>query len=148
MKKKISDVLLGKGTTVHSVSRDTMVMEAVDLMNRQHVGSVLVLEAERIAGIFTERDVLTRIVADERDPKTTRVGDVMTARLHTLTPAATVADALTMMTAKRCRHVPVVDASGTLHGLVSIGDMTKVLTRGLEDEVHALESYIGGPYLA
>lgn len=148
MKQKIRDVLSNKGSLVHSVTRETKVIRAVDLMNHAHVGSVLVLEGEKLAGIFTERDVLVRIVAAGRDPNETRVGEVMTPHLNTLSPDATVQDALELMTKKRCRHLPVIDARGGLMGLVSIGDVTKALTRGLQSDMHDLQSYIGGPYLA
>lgn len=148
MQQKIKDVLSAKGPLVHSVTRDMTVISAVDLMNHSHVGSVLVLDQGELAGIFTERDVLVRIVAAGRDPNETRVGEVMTPHVNTLTPDATIADAMKIMTEKRCRHLPVIDAGGKLLGLVSIGDMTKALTRSLKAEMHDLEAYIGGPYLA
>jgi len=98
-------------------------------------------------GIFTERDVLTRIVAPRRDPDNTRVRDVMTPELFTLTADHHLGDAMELMTTRRCRHVPIV-TKGQLDGLLSIGDVTKALRAQLVNELHELETYIASPYVS
>jgi CBS domain-containing protein len=123
------------------------VIDAVNVMNDHHVGSVLVIEGDFPVGVFSERDVLVRVVASHRDPRQTLVRDVMTTRLHTATPDDTLLDVMRLMTERRCRHVPVMEGE-TLLGLVSIGDITKATQHNLRQEVRELSSYIGGPYLS
>jgi len=124
-----------------------MVIDAVNVMNDHHVGSVLVMEGGDLVGIFSERDVLVRVVAAHRDPRQTLVRDVMTTRLHTAAPEDTLLDVMRLMTERRCRHIPVMDGD-ELVGLVSIGDITKATQHNLRQEVRELSSYIGGPYLS
>jgi CBS domain-containing protein len=144
---RVRDVIKRKGEAVYSVGPLATVIDAVNVMNDHHVGSVLVIEGGYPVGIFSERDVLVRVVAAHRDPRQTLVRDVMTPRLHTATPDDTLLDVMRLMTERRCRHVPVIDGQSLL-GLVSIGDITKAMQHNLRQEVRELSSYIGGPYLS
>lgn len=144
---RIRDVLRRKGKDVYSVGPLATVIDAVNVMNDHHVGSVLVVEGGCPVGIFSERDVLVRVVAAHRDPRQTLIRDVMTTRLHTATPDDTLLDVMRLMTERRCRHVPVMEGE-LLLGLVSIGDITKATQHNLRLEVRELSSYIGGPYLS
>ena len=144
---RIRDLLRRKGEDVYSVGPLATVIDAVNIMNDQHVGSVLVMEAGYPVGIFSERDVLVRVVAAHRDPRQTLVRDVMTSRLHTASPDDSLLDVMQLMTERRCRHIPVVEGDSLL-GLISIGDITKVMQQNLRQEVRELSSYIGGPYLS
>ncbi len=145
--RRIRDVLRKKGEDVFSVGPLATVIDAVNAMNDHHVGSVLVCEGGYPVGIFSERDVLVRVVAANRDPRRTLVRDVMTTRLHTATADDSIHDVLHLMTERRCRHVPIMDGE-ELIGLVSIGDLTKATQRNLHQEVRDLSTYIGGPYLS
>ena len=116
-------------------------------MNDHHVGSVLVCEGGYPVGVFSERDVLVRVVAAHRDPRQTLVRDVMTTRLYTASPDDTLLEVMRLMTDRRCRHVPVMEGE-LLVGVVSIGDLTKATQYNLRQEVRELSSYIGGPYLS
>jgi CBS domain-containing protein len=144
---RIRDVLRRKGEELYSVGPLATVIDAVNVMNDHHVGSVLVIEAGFPVGIFSERDVLVRVVAAHRDPRQTLVRDVMTTRLYTTSPDETLLDVMRLMTERRCRHVPVMEEEKLL-GLVSIGDITKATQHNLRQEVRDLSSYIGGPYLS
>jgi CBS domain-containing protein len=144
---KVRDVIRRKGAEVYSVGPLASVIDAVNVMNDHHVGSVLVLEGGHPVGIFSERDVLVRVVAAHRDPRQTLVRDVMTTRLHTVSPDDTLLEVMGLMTERRCRHVPVMDGE-VMIGLVSIGDLTKATQHNLRHEVRELSSYIGGPYLS
>ena len=144
---RIRDILRRKGEDVYSVGPLSTVIDAVNTMNDQHVGSVLVCEGGYPVGIFSERDVLVRVVATQRDPRQTLVRDVMTTRLHTASPDDTLLEVMRLMTDRRCRHVPVMEGE-LLVGLVSIGDLTKATQYNLRQEVRELSSYIGGPYLS
>ena len=121
------------------------VFDAVAEMNRHRVGSMLVLESGRLVGIFTERDVLRRIVGEGRDPRTTPIRDVMTANLITIGPDATVEQAMAIFTEKRCRHLPVV-ANGRLAGTISIGDITRWMADASRAEAEHLKNYITGGF--
>ena len=141
----ISHILEDKGHHVASASSADTVATAVDLMNDRQIGSVLVIDSGKLAGIFTERDILTRVVARHLDPATTRVADVMSTDLITISPTSTVKDALVVMSRERCRHLPVVDDSG-LRGLVSIGDLTKRVVSLQSERIDDLVQYISGGY--
>lgn len=117
------------------------VFDAVAEMNRHRVGSMLVLESGRLVGIFTERDVLRRIVGEGRDPRATPIRDVMTANLITIGPDATVEQAMAIFTEKRCRHLPVLD-QGQLVGSISIGDITRWMGDAHRAEAEHLKNYI------
>ena len=144
---KIRDVLRKKGSEVHAVVPHATVIDAVNVMNDHHVGAVLVLEAGDPVGIFSERDVLVRVVAAHRDPRQTLVRDVMTTRLHVASPEDTVLEVMRLMTDRRCRHIPVTEDE-RLVGLISIGDLTKATQHNLRQEVKELSSYITSPYLS
>ena len=144
---RVRDVLRRKGDEVYSVGPLATVIDAVNVMNDHHVGSVLVIEGGFPVGVFSERDVLVRVVAAHRDPRQTLVRDVMTTRLHTAMPDDTLLDVMRLMTERRCRHVPVMEGE-TLVGLVSIGDITKATQHNHRQEVRELSSYISGPYLS
>jgi len=144
---RIRDILRRKGEDVYWVGPLSTVIDAVNTMNDHHVGSVLVCEGGYPVGIFSERDVLVRVVATQRDARQTLVRDVMTTRLYTASPDDTLLEVMRLMTDRRCRHVPVMEGE-LLVGLVSIGDLTKATQYNLRQEVRELSSYIGGPYLS
>lgn len=141
----IADVLSNKGRKVYSISPDSTVREAVSTMARHNVGALLVLQERRAIGMFSERDVLWRIVHESRPPST-RVRDVMTLDPIVIRANVRVEDAMRLMTDRRVRHLPVMEFD-QLIGVVSIGDLTKWVTRDLEHAVGELESYIHGPYV-
>lgn len=113
-------------------------------MNESGVGSLVVLLREEVVGIFSERDVLVRVVDALRDPLSTAVEEVMSTRLVTIGPDAMVAEGMRVMTEKRVRHLPVMEGRQLL-GIVSIGDLTKAVVEDLQQEVVQLETYIAGP---
>lgn len=137
-------LLSRKGSSVHSVEASVSVADAVCVMNEHKIGSVLVLDHERLTGIFTERDVLTRVVAAGRNPYVTPVSEVMTGNLVTITVEATVEEVMALFTHRRCRHLPVLSATGSLLGLISIGDVSRWLVDSHEAEAQQLRQYISG----
>ena len=114
-------------------------------MNSHRVGSVMVKDSERVVGIFTERDVLTRVVAADRDPNTTSVREVMTEKFKFIMRDTSIEDAMQVMTEKRVRHLPVMDGE-ELIGLLSIGDMTRWLLKVNEMEAENLRRYVFSDY--
>ena len=143
MNTPISALLERKGSALHTVSATITIAAAVTEMNRNRVGSVLVVEGGALIGIFTERDVLRRVVGAGIDPKVMRVCDVMTKGVLTVAPEATVEEVMGIFTEKRCRHLPVMK-DGQLLGMVSIGDASRWLSDLHRDEAQHLKSYIAG----
>jgi CBS domain-containing protein len=141
MEAKVSTIVDAKGWKARTVDAAVSVREAVVVMNQERIGSVVVVDGARLIGIFTERDVLTRVVAAARDPGTVRVGEVMTRTLVVIDRETTVRQAMSLMTAKRCRHLPVL-AAGKLVGMISIGDLMQWMIRDKEREIDDLNDYI------
>lgn len=140
----VGAVLSEKGRQVHSVNGDATVRAAVRAMNEAGIGALLVMKQDDVAGMFTERDVLRRVVDAGRDPNTTRVREVMTHDLVVVAPSTRIEEAMALMTEHRCRHLPVMD-NGVLVGMVSIGDMNRWVSMNLESDLQRLTEYITGP---
>jgi CBS domain-containing protein len=147
MNTPISALLERKGSVVHSVAPTVSVFAAVSEMNRHRIGAIVVLDGERLVGIFTERDVLRRIVGAGLDPRRALVADVMTPNLITIAPDATIEQTMNLFTEKRCRHLPVVNG-GQLAGVISIGDITRWMADSHRAEAEHLKSYIAGGFPA
>jgi CBS domain-containing protein len=145
MNTSISTLLEHKGSAIYSVPSTATVADAVREMNRQKIGCILVMEGGRLTGIFTERDVLTRVVAAEVDPKATPVARVMTTGVNTIAPEVTMEEVMTMFAEKRCRHLPVVE-DGRIVGLISIGDISRWVAAAHHAECEQLKQYIAGGY--
>ncbi|HEX2854263.1 MAG TPA: CBS domain-containing protein [Opitutaceae bacterium] len=145
MNTPISALLERKGSTVHAVTPTMTIADAVAEMNRHHIGCVVVIESGRIVGVFTERDVLRRVVGDGLDAKIMRVADVMTSSVITITPEASVEDTMVIFAEKRCRHLPVIE-NGRLVGLISIGDISRWVSDIHRAEAEHLKNYIAGGF--
>jgi CBS domain-containing protein len=145
----VTDTLLTllehKSRVVHKVAPQSTVIDAVRKMNAERIGAVLVMDGDQLIGIFTERDVLIRIVDADKDPRSTSVADVMTRQPVVVRPSATVEEAMAVVSEKRCRHLPVVE-NDRLVGLVSAGDLTHWVTRNQEFHIQDLVNYITSKY--
>jgi CBS domain-containing protein len=141
MNDPIAKVLEGKGSSVETVSSQTTVLTAVQRMNELKIGALLVTDGDRPIGMFTERDVLVRVVAAGLDPKTTSVDAVMTRNLIVVQPDISVGEAMLVITRRRCRHLPVMDGRG-LRGMISIGDLTSWVVRDQQRTIEDLYDYM------
>lgn len=139
----IADLLADKGRQVFTTRKSVTVHEAVREMNRKRVGALVVIDEQRPVGIFTERDVLRRIVDEDRDPALTKVVEVMTPDPVTIATSMPVEDAMSMMTQRRFRHLPVVEG-GVLVGIVSIGDLMRWVTLHQAEHIDQMAQYITG----
>lgn len=135
---KVSDVLdlKPKKSTIHSVSPSDIVFDTVREMNQHKVGAVVVVENERVVGIFTERDVLVRIVAADLDPHATLVSQVMTPDPICVTRSELANDVMIVAREKRCRHFPIVE-DDRLMGLISIGDLIHLASQDQASLINA-----------
>jgi CBS domain-containing protein len=143
MNTSIGALLEGKGRALHAVQSTVTVTEAVREMNRFRIGSILVMNDEELSGIFTERDALTRVLAENLNPETTPVTQVMTSNVLTISPETTVQEVMDLFTEKRCRHLPVMSGGG-LVGLISIGDVSRWVANLHRAEAESLRQYIAG----
>ncbi|ADE53290.1 CBS domain-containing protein [Coraliomargarita akajimensis] len=145
-KVSVVSILKEKSSSVHCVAEQVTVAEAVNEMNRQRIGSILVKADDgTVTGIFTERDVLVRVVSAGRDPQATKVQEVMTPDFESIAPDTSVEDAMQLMTEQRVRHLPILDG-GTLCGMISIGDVTRWLLQVNEMEAENLRKYVFAEY--
>ena len=132
------------GDPIASLSPTHHAIDAAKLMNERHIGSVVVLDDDRhVLGIFTERDVLRRIVADHRDPDTTQLGEVMTTPVACASPTTTADELRSVMREKRIRHIPVVSDEGEhIIGMISIGDLNQAEINTQVQTIRYLQQYI------
>ncbi len=140
---KVSDILNRKGFDVVTVTPKQMAMDAVNLMNEHRIGAVVVVDGKEAVGIFTERDLLRRIVAKGVKAEGIPVGKVMSTPIAYCTPETDIAECRLAMTQKRIRHLPVID-QGKLAGLVSIGDVMAWEISEHQTTIQYLNEYISG----
>ncbi len=144
---KVADVLKAKGSQVFTIGEDQTMLEAVRTLVEKNVGGLLVLDSRgAVAGIVTERDVLKECNRRFHLLDQTRIGEVMTRRLLTGSPADEIEAIQEKMTDHRVRHLPILEG-GRLVGLISIGDVVKAVTRQAETENRDLKDLISGKYL-
>lgn len=117
------------------------VSEAVELMSKTNVGAVAVVEKGGLVGIFTERDVMNRVVREHRPPETTKVSEVMTQEVISAKRDMAYGDALRMMVGKHFRHIPVVDDEGHVTGMLSVRDLYEHAVEELSHELNAVVNY-------
>jgi CBS domain-containing protein len=139
------DIIADKGSDVFTIQASATVLEATHAMNDQKIGALVVKDGVgRVMGIFTERDVLRRVIAEERSPKSVRVGEVMTTDVVCCPPETDIDEASRIMRDRRVRHLPVCDGDGALLGLVSIGDLNAYHASTQEAQIHFLNEYVYG----
>lgn len=139
--KKIRNILENKGHQVYSVTPETSVYDALQVMMERNISSLLIMENEILKGIFTERDYARKLVLMGRSSKDTPIGEIMTSNLFTITPSETIDHCMEMMSAHKIRHLPVID-NNRVTGMVSIGDVVKFIIEDQKRTIQQLESYI------
>lgn len=138
-------ILQEKGNTVHKTGPNTTILEVARAMSEVHVGALLVCENDRPLGIVSERDIMKKVVGERRDPATTRVSDIMTKNVVCAGVDASQEQAMSIMTERRIRHLPVV-LDGKVVGMVSIGDLVRAASREQTAEIQLLNDYLCGKY--
>ncbi len=139
----VRDILKSKNGEIWSVTPDESVLEAVREMARRGVGALLVMEAERLLGIVSERDYARKVVLQGRRSETTTVGEIMSTQVISIDPETMARQGLELMTEKFIRHLPVVE-NGRVIGVVSIGDLVKSVIQEQEHMIQELERYVTG----
>jgi CBS domain-containing protein len=139
----VRHILDHNGRQVWSVQRGDTVYDAIKMMADKDVGALLVLDDGKIVGIFTERDYARNVFLKGRASPQTLVGEVMVRDVVCVKPDKSIEEGMAIMTAKRVRHLPVID-DGELLGIVSIGDLVKTIISDREFVIEQLEHYIRG----
>lgn len=142
----VADILsLKQGHRLQSTRPSETVLAATQKMNEHGIGALLVIDdKQNLVGIFTERDVLRRVVAAELAPSTVNVADVMTTEVACCTPETSIDEARSIFRQYRIRHLPVVNDNGDVQGLISIGDLNAHHTNHQEVTIHYLHEYLHG----
>ena len=136
-------ILDKKGADVATSGSKTTVLDAAKIMNQKKIGAVVVTDGDRVIGIFTERDILNRVVAAGKDPKVTPIGEVMTSPMACCRRDTRIAECKTVMSQKRIRHLPVVE-DGKLYGMISAGDILASEVTDQQATIEYLHEYLYG----
>jgi CBS domain-containing protein len=140
----VETILRNKGNWVATIRSDATVAEAVDILNRERIGAIVVSDdGEAVDGILSERDIVIALGGHDDDLLSRPVGDIMTRAVIACDPSDSVGELMAEMTNRRIRHFPVV-ADGRLRGIVSIGDLVKSRLDEIEFEANSMRSFIAG----
>ncbi|KFN45718.1 CBS domain-containing protein [Arenimonas metalli] len=140
--RNVNQILENKGSGgVIAVPREAPVLEVIRLMAEHHIGSVLVMQGSDLVGIATERDYARKVILQGRSSADTPVGQIMSSPVVSVLPTDTAATCMQIMTARKIRHLPVLD-DGRVVGMVSIGDLVKAVIEDQQQEIAQLHQYI------
>ena len=139
----ISALLHHKGTALWSIAPEATVFEAIKLMAEKNIGSLLVMSGDRLVGVVTERDYTRKIALQGKTSKATRVSEILSSKVISVTPDDTVEECMRLMTENRVRHLPVLE-NAKVAGLVSIGDLVNWTISAQDADIAQMEQYIAG----
>ena len=141
---RVSMLIRQKGSTVYSIPPDASVFSAIEMMAEKHVGALLVIDQGQLTGIISERDYARKVILAGKSSKETFVHQIMTPSPIAIHCDTSVDEAMRIMTEKRIRHLPVLDADGHVAGVLSIGDLVNWIVTSQDETISHLEHYIAG----
>lgn len=147
LNENVKSILAQKSQTLCSISPETSVYEAMALMSEKHIGALVVLIAERLVGIITERDYARKVILKARQSRDTEVREIMTTPVLFVTPEHTVGQCMYVMSSRQIRYLPVLEADRVI-GIVSIGDLVNWIIGAQDETIRHLHNYITGSYPA
>ena len=139
----VSNILRAKGDTIFTITPNTTVYNALEIMVEKNVSALLAMDQGQLAGIFTERDYARKVILKGKASKETLIGEIMTRDLITVSSDTSLETCMRLMTGKFIRHLPVVD-NGRLTGIISIGDVVKFIIEDQKFIIENMENYITG----
>ncbi len=139
----VSNILRTKGNITFSITPDTRVYNALEVMVEKNVSALLITENEKLVGIFTERDYARKVILKGKTSLETQINEVMTENPITVSPNSTIDDCMRLMTDKFIRHLPVIEGDN-LVGIISIGDVVKYIIEEQKFIIQNMEHYITG----
>jgi CBS domain-containing protein len=142
----VADMLALKGTTIYAVAPDATVYEAIERMDEWHVGALLVMRGDELVGIVSERDYTRKVILLGRSSKETLVEEIMTTGVIALRSDTSLGECLRVVTERRIRHLPVLDAAGKVVGVLSIGDLVRAVVAQQAETINTLRLFIGSDY--
>ena len=142
--KTLRQLIDGKNRQLATVSPGQSVLRALEIMADVDVGALLVLDGKQLVGVFSERDYARKVILQGKASRHTLVSDVMTGKVICVAPERTLEECMAIMTEKRIRHLPVIDADKNVLGILSIGDVVKEIASQQKFIINQLETYISG----
>lgn len=139
----VEDILKIKGNEVYTAAPEMPIQEALQIMANNNLGALVVVEGEKVVGIFSERDLARRIIGKDACSLATKVKQIMTSPVSTVSPTTSIEECMELMTDKRIRHLPVLK-DDRLVGVISIGDVVKGILTNREALIDQLKDYISG----
>lgn len=139
--KTVRNIFQNKSTSIYSVSPDSSVLDALQVMMDKNISALLVMEGSELKGIFTERDYARKIILQGKSSKDTKIEDAMTAKLEVINLNSSIDHCMQIMTDKHIRHLPIID-NGKVAGMISIGDLVKFVIEDQKQTIEQLQSYI------
>ncbi len=143
--RTVQSILEGKGNEIYWLSPDATVFECIRHMAEKGVGALMIMESNRLVGIMSERDYARKVILQGKVSRDTPVKEIMSSPVTFITPDCSVDEALSVMTEKHIRHLPVQEDEKVL-GVVSIGDLVKAIINQQAETIQHLHAYIGGQY--
>lgn len=140
--KTVQHLLNNKSAVIYSVTKNTSVLEALEIMMEKDISSLLIIENGKLEGIFTERDYARKIILKERSSKNTHIGEVMTSKLYLVKPDDSIDRCMQVMTEHHIRHLPVLDKNQKVVGVISIGDLLKFIIQDQKRIIEQMGGYI------
>ena len=141
--KLVKHLLDNKGRHVISVAPDSSVLDAIKIMADKAIGSLVVMQDDKLLGIMSERDYARKVIIKGRSSESTHVSEIMTPDVFTASSSHTVNECMNLMTEKKIRHLPVVEDNQVI-GMISIGDLVEAIISDQQEEIEQLEHYISG----
>ena len=142
----VADMLAFKGTTIHAVAPDATVYDAIVQMDERRVGALLVMRGEQLVGVISERDYTRKVILLGRASKETQVEEIMSSNVISVRPDMSLGECLKLVTDRGIRHLPVVDETDKVVGLLSIGDLVRAVVAQQAETITSLKSFIGSDY--
>lgn len=141
--KLVKHLLDNKGRHIISIGPEDSVLDAIKLMAEKSIGSLVVMQDDKLLGILSERDYARKVIIKGRSSETTPVAEIMTGDVITTSSSQTVNECMNLMTEKKIRHLPVVEDNNVI-GMISIGDLVEAIISDQQEEIEQLEHYISG----